>query len=126
MKANAHNSRAAVSVIILGYLISIAGALSVFSVPVTVSLVTLLSGGGITALASRRDHSAPRFTLSMWIAWLVGSAVILGALWLIGEDTVRHWTPHPAGYQIVWLIVLTLFRHLHHIFRREVSTPSTA
>jgi hypothetical protein len=127
MKSNTPIPGAArVSVIIVGYLIAIAGALSVFSVPLSVSLLTLVAGCGVTALASRRDYSMPRFSWRTGIVWVAGSAVILGVLWLIGEDRVRHWAPHPAGYHLVWLICLALFRHLRRIFHHGSSSPHAA
>jgi hypothetical protein len=127
MKSNAHiPSASRVCVIIVGYLIAIVGALSVFSVPLSVSFLTLVAGCGVTALASRRDYSAPSFTWRTGLFWVAGSAVILGVLWLIGEDRVRHWTPHPAGYQVVWLICLALFRHLRQIVHHDSSSPHAA
>jgi len=127
MKSNAQiPSASRVSVIIVGYLIALVGALSVFSVPLSVSLLTLVAGWGMTALASRRDYAAPRFTWRTGLVWVAGSAVILGVLWLIGEDRVRHWTPHPAGYQVVWLICLALFRHLRQIFHHDSLSPHVA
>ena len=123
MKSNAHLPNALqVCVIVVGYLIAIFGALSVFRFPLAVSLLTLVAGLGVVTLASRRGYSPPRFTWRTGLVWVAGSAVILGVLWLIGEDRVRHWTPHPAGYQVVWLICLVLFRHLRQIFHHGASS----
>jgi len=127
MKSNAQiPSASRVSIIIVGYLIAIVGALSVFSAPLSVSLLTLVAGCGVTALASRRGYSAPPFTWRAGFVWVAGSAVILGVLWLIGEDRVLHWKPHPAGYQVVWLISFALIRHLRHIFHHDSSSPHAA
>ena len=110
-------------VIILGYLITIAGAFSMFSVPLLATLLIIAAGGLMIDLVSRRDYPAPRHTWRSMLVWIAGSAVIMGVLWLIGEDRVRHWTPHPAGYQIVWFFCLNLFRHLRQIYHPVSSSP---
>ena len=127
MTSNAHiPSASRVCVIVVGYLIALFGALSVFRLPQAVSLLMLVAGLGVVALASRRGYSPPRITWRTGLVWVAGSAVILGVLWLIGEDRVRQWTPHPAGYQVVWLICLSLLRHLRHIFHHDFSAPHAA
>ncbi|MCI0351589.1 MAG: hypothetical protein L0Z53_19375, partial [Acidobacteriales bacterium] len=100
--------------------------LSVFRIPLSVSLLTLVAGLGVVALASRRGYSAPRFTWRTALVWVAGAVVILGVLSLIGKDRVRHWTPHPVGYQIVWLVCVSMFRHLRQIFRDDLSSPYAA
>lgn len=106
-----------------GYLTALAGALSFFSIPLSLTFSTLIAGCGVTALASRREYAPPRFTWRSMLVWIMGSAVILGGLWLAGEERVRYWKPHPAGYQVAWLISLSLFRHLLHILRPEPAVP---
>ena len=115
-----------VFVIVIGYLLAIFGALSMFRVSLSVSLLILVAGLSVVVLASRRGYSVPRFTWRTWLVWVAGSAVILGVLWLIGEDRVRQWTPHPAGYQGVWLISFCLFRHLLQIFHHDSSSSATS
>jgi len=121
MNSNAQNPSALrISVIIVGYLIAIVGALTMFSVPLSLTLLISVAGCGVTALASRRDYSGPRFTWRTVLVYVAGCAVILGVLRLIGEDRVRQWTPHPAGYQVVWIFCLTMFQHLRYLFHHEL------
>jgi hypothetical protein len=123
MKPNAPPPSATrLCVIFLGYLIAIAGALSFLSVPLYVTFLTFIAGLGVTALGAGRDYSAQVFTWRTWLVWIAGCAVLMGVLWLIGQDRIRHWTPHPAGYQIVWLVCLTVFRHLRQILPHGPSS----
>jgi hypothetical protein len=117
-----------ISIIVLGYLISIAGALSIFSglLPFFAPLLFLTAGGAVVALGSGPDFAAPRLNWCTGLVCFAGSAVILGVLNLIGADKVRHWTPHPAGYQIVWWICVCLFQHLPWIFRHDPPSPQAA
>ena len=113
-------------VIILGYLVIIAGALSTFSVPLLVTFLIIAAGGLVIDLASRRDYPAPRNTWRSMLVWIAGCTVIMGVLWLFGQDRVRQWTPHPAGYQIVWFFCLALFRHLRQILYPDASSPQAS
>ena len=114
-----------IAIIAAGYLIALFGAVSIFSVSLTISLLTTVAGCILLALASRHGYASPRLTWRTWLVWVVGTAMILGVLGLIGEDRVRHWTPHPAGYQLAWLICLCAFRHFRQICRHE-SAPTNA
>jgi len=123
MKPNAPPPSATrLCVIIIGYLIAIAGALSFLSVPVHVTFLTFLAGLCVAALGAGRDYAGRAFTRSTWLVWIAGCAVLMGVLWLIGQERIRLWTPHPAGYQLVWLVCLTFFRHLRQILYPDASS----
>lgn len=109
-----------VGVMVVGYLIALFGALSLFRLPLGVCLLTLVAGGSVLALASRGGYSPPGLTWRTGLVWVAGSVLILGVLWLIGEDRVRNWTPHPAGYQTAWFVALSLCRHLRQIVRHDL------
>jgi len=110
-------------VIILGYLISMASALSMGSVPLLATFLITVAGGIVVDLASRRDYPIPRHTWRSMLVLIAGCVVIIGVLLLIGEDRVRHWTPHPVGYQLAWLFCLNLIRHLRQIYHPVSPSP---
>jgi hypothetical protein len=113
-------------VITVGWLLSLFGAFSVFSISLTATFLTLAAGGVVITLASRRVCPVPPPSGRDYLVWQGGgTAVIIGVLWLIGEDRVRHWTPHPAGYLPAWYFCLSAFRHLQSIARHE-SAPANA
>ena len=122
MKSNAHlPSTLRLCVIIAGYLIAIAGALSMLSDPWYIAPLGMVMGLGVSAMGAGREYAAPRHTRRSVLVWIAGCAVILGVLWLIGEDRVRHWTPHPAGYQLAWFFGLEMCRHLRQILRHGLA-----
>jgi hypothetical protein len=104
-----------IGVIASGYLVAFFGALSTWSIPLLASLLALVGGLTVASLLARGNCAAPRMGWRTFAVWIAGSAVILGILFLIGEEKVRHWTPHPAGYQIAWFVCLSAFRHLRQI-----------
>ena len=117
-------SRSRLSVILAGYGVAIAGTLTLFSLPLWVSLLILVAGAGVTALGCRGIGSGPLFTSRTLLAWLAGSLLLLAVLSLIGEDRVRRWTPHPASFQPALWVVISMVRHLLHLRRHEAPAPS--
>ena len=113
-----------VAIITIGYLITLAGVLSIFSIPISISLAMVMVGFAGTGLAARGVYAVPPVTWRVGLVWMAGSIVILGVLWLIGEDRVRHWVPHPAGYGVAWFICLCAFRHFRQIMHSEPA-PTT-
>jgi len=99
------------------------GALSILRTPLYVPLLFILIGGALAALASFRTPSMtpPPMTKLSWIVLLAGFGIVIGVLGVIGEDTVRHWTPHPAGYGVAWFACFQAVRHFRHIITTSVS-----
>lgn len=112
-----------VAVWAVGCAVAVAGALSTFNVPMYLSLLLLLAGSVILALA------APGTPAMNWRAWLVfvsGSVLIIGVLNLFGEERIRHWIPHPAGYIPAWFVCFVGFRQLWWLgHRHEVPQSFT-
>ena len=105
--------------IAVGYFLALVGNLSVFRISLVASFLTLVIGFAIVALASREAYAPPRLTWRVGLVWLIGWVMILGILNLIGEDKIRHWTPHPAGYQTAWFICLFAFLHFRQLILRS-------
>ena len=96
-------------ILVIGYLVAISAALSVFSVPLYVSFLLLVAGAVIGTLAY---GAAPAMTWRSWLVLILGCAVILGVLNLFGQERVHHWRPHPAGYIVAWFVCFHAFRHV--------------
>jgi hypothetical protein len=105
-----------------GYALMLLGALSIFSAPLYISFLFLLVGAALSVFASFRTPSMtpPPMTKLSWVVLLAGSGILLALLNVIGENTVRHWTPHPAGYGPAWFACFQAFRHFRHIITTSV------
>lgn len=106
-----------------GYVLMLLGALLILRTPLYVPFLFLMVGGALATFASFRTPwmTPPPMTKLSWIVLLAGFGIVIAVLNIIGEDTVRHWTPHPAGYGVVWLACFHAFRHFRHITTTSVS-----
>src|SRR5436309_1221793 len=88
-----------ICIMAVGWLVAIFGALSLFSVPLYFTLLLAVGGTLIGTLVYR---DAPAMTWRSWLVLIVGCVLIIGVLNTFGQDRIRHWTPHPAGYLPAW------------------------
>ena len=79
----------------IGYIVTLAGVLSIFTIPFYASLA-LMAVGAVIALLS--DGTKIPMTRNSWIVLLAGCVLIFCVLTLFGQDRIRNWTPFPAGY----------------------------
>jgi len=100
---------------VLGFAVLLFATLSLFSLPLYMTTISLVAGAILCAVVSIRQ---PTMTRSSWIVLVAGMILIFGVLYLIGEDRVRHWRPHPAGYFPAWIVCFHAFRHIRHAFAR--------
>jgi len=116
-------------VIAVGYFIALFGALSIFRIHQLWTLIILCAGLVLVAVGQKGVNIPKIDARQNWFFWLavrlLGATVIVGILLLIGEDRIRQWTPHPAGYVPAWLILVQALQHLQY-FYRYVSTPPKA
>jgi len=107
----------------VGYVLALIGVLCVFTIPLYASLLVLVSGAVIGSLAYR---PTPVMTWQSWTVLIGGYALILGVLCLFGDEKVRHWTPHPAGYIPGWMACFYAFRHIRFAFRQPAVVSHSA
>jgi len=100
----------------IGWVVSIAGALSLFSVPLYLTFLSLVLGTVTCALAYR---STPAMTWRSWFVLVIGSILIMVILSLFGEERIRRWIPHPAGYIPAWFGSFHAFRQLRHLLHHQ-------
>jgi hypothetical protein len=103
-----------VSILVVGWTVAIAGALSIFSVPLYLSFVLLVGGTTLGALAYRNP---PPMTWRSWAMLIAGCVIIICVLNLFGQERIRHWTPHPAGYIPAWFVCFHAFQQMRHLLR---------
>jgi len=123
MTATAHPSPAAgnppspvrIALAVLGWILMLGAALSLLIVPFSVTFLLFAAGTVIVFVAFR---PSPPMTWRSWIAFFAGPVVIIAVLSLFGDDRIRQWRPHPAGYIPAWFICLNAFRHFRHMFSR--------
>ncbi len=106
-----------------GWLVAIFGALSLVSVPLYLAFLLLIAGTVIGSLAYR---GGPPMTWGAWVVVIGGCALIVGALSLFGQETVRHWTPHPAGYIPAWVGCFHAFRQVRYLLIQHDKAPEAA
>jgi len=117
-------SRLRIAGLALSYAVLLLGVLSLFTVPLYVAAISFAGGVILFRVVSLRE---PTMTWSSWITVVAGMIVIFGVLYLVGEERVRQWRPHPAGYIPAWLVCFHAFRHIRHVISgRESATPKTA
>ncbi len=107
-----------ISILVVGYLVALFGALSIFSVQLYISFLLLIAGGVVATLALR---PTPAMTPRSWLVLLAGCVVILVVLYLFGEERVRQWRPHPAGYTPTWFVCFNAFRQIRRVVSHEES-----
>jgi hypothetical protein len=122
MKQNA-TSWSRVAALGVGYFVTLAGVLSIFSIPLYTSLLLIAVGTVILLLS---DRTKIPMTRSSWLVLLAGCGLILCALALFGEDRIRHWTPFPAGYIPAWVACFHGFRHVRYAVLRVEGVPNVA
>lgn len=98
----------------VGWVVALAGALSTFSVPLYLTVLVLLFGALTSALAYPRT---PPMNWRSNVVLGLGGVLIIGVLELFGEERVRHWVPHPAGYIVAWFGCFYGFRQLRQLLR---------
>jgi hypothetical protein len=103
----------------MGYIISLVGVLSIFRMGMILWMFIYLAGMAVVVLASLNTYPLPKLTWRMQLVWIAGVIVIIGCLSYIGDDRIRNWTPHPAGYQLAWLICLVAYQHMRAIIQRD-------
>jgi len=108
----ARTSRRRICFLILGYLVTLAGCCFFFSL----LMVYLLAAGCAIMVVASIGVPQPRVTWRSTVTATLGCAIIIGVLSLFGQDRVRTWRPHPAGYIPAWLLCLYAFRQLREIF----------
>jgi len=118
------HSPARVCCVVMGYIISLVGALSIFRIGMLQCMLILVAGMVVVALASRNIYPSPKITWRIQLVWIAGVLVIIGCLSYIGDDRIRKWTPHPASYQLVWSICIVAYQHMRAIIQRD-SVPKT-
>jgi hypothetical protein len=96
----------------VGYIVTLVGVLSVFSIPFYASLL-LFAVGAVIALLS--DRTKIPMTPSSWIVLLAGGGLIFGVLAWFGDDRIHHWRPFPAGYIPAWIFSFGAFRHVRYL-----------
>jgi hypothetical protein len=106
--------------LVVSYVVMLVGVLSSMRAPMHVTVSLVLGGACLMMAAEFRTPSLghPAMRARDWMTVLAGMAVIIVVLNWIGEETVRHWTPHPAGYFGAWLFGYHVFRHFRQIVRR--------
>ena len=87
-----------------GALICIACFLSLFSVPLLLSLLALLSGSLIFTLASRGYTPPPRRSWQATLVTLGGLGVIIVVMLPVGKRTTDSGEPHPVTYGPAWIV----------------------
>jgi hypothetical protein len=107
--------------VIIGYSISLFGALSLFSVQLYISFLSLFIGAAFIMLASRTVRTNPSMTLRSWIILIAGCSVILAVFYMFGDEQVRHWRPHPVGYVPAWFTCFHAFRQIRYMLSRRAS-----
>jgi hypothetical protein len=96
----------------IGYIVTVAGVLSIFTIPFYASLVLMAVGAAITLLS---DRTKIPMTGSAWVVLLAGCVLIFCVLALFGQDRIRHWTPFPAGYIPAWFGIFHGLRHVRRL-----------
>jgi hypothetical protein len=120
-----------IALIGLGFLVMMWGSLGTFP-PSRMRLFSgLLLGLLMVLLASlsvATRYHRPSLRARLWFLALAvgGQFVILGTLDWIGEDRIRHWYPHPAGYGSAWFIFVCALYHLSGYHRQSPSDPKPA
>ena len=109
-------------ILVIGYLVAISAALSLFSVPLYVSFLLLVTGAVIGTLAYR---ATPAMTWRSWLVLILGCVVILGVLNLFGQERVRYWKPHPAGYIVAWFVCFQAFRHVRFLLSQHDTVTNS-
>ena len=105
-------SRPRIVGVIISYIALLAGVLSIFAVPIYVSLTLMVVGAGIGLVS---DHTKIPMSRIAWIVLIGGWVLILCIVGLYGHDRILHWRPHPAGYIPAWAILFHGVRHVRHL-----------
>lgn len=115
--------RLRIAVLAVGYGVALFGALSVFSFPFYVMLISFVAG--IMLCASVRLQP-PTLTRRSQFVLFAGMLVVYGVLCVFGNERVRQWRPHPAGYMPAWTVCFFAFRHFWHLLsqREHVTTKN--
>lgn len=108
--------------IALGYGIALLGGLTMFLVPLHVSVVMLFLGG-LLALAS--FIKPPPMNRTSGLVYLAGCAVLAIAVWFLGTDRISHWRPMPFGMLISWMCCFHGFRHIRYALSQNRMSRST-
>ncbi|HEY8960687.1 MAG TPA: hypothetical protein VIM57_00675 [Luteolibacter sp.] len=110
-------SKARIAFIALGYALALTGALSLFRwLPFPVAIGIEVGGLILVTLSGFTDpRLVPLFRWRHVLIWLAGALAILSGLLSSGEENVHAWTPHPGGYQQLWLLLLAAFIHFRRI-----------
>lgn len=105
----------------IGYSLCLFGALSTLSIPLYISFLAILFGGTLVILASpKKAYAVPPMTFRSWIFVIAGMAVIFAVLAFFGDDQVRRWRPHPAGYIPAWWICFHVCRQFRYMLSSHV------
>jgi hypothetical protein len=109
-------SRSRITAVALGYIVMLAGALSLFTLSFYSTFGLLAIGTAITLLS---DRTSIPMTRTSWTLLLAGFVVIFCVLSLFGQERIRHWTPFPAGYIPAWMAIFHGFRHIRHLLLQQ-------
>jgi hypothetical protein len=104
---------------ILGYLLMLAGTLSIFRIPFYLSFLLITAGAAIGWLA---HCPMPVMTWYSWLILIGGCVVIFSVLSAFGTERIRHWSPHPAGYIPTWFMAFHIVRQIRYMFSRYSAT----
>jgi hypothetical protein len=111
MKQNA-SSWFRVAIVAIGYIVTLVGVLSIFSIPFYVSLLLLAVG---TVMVLLTDRTSIPMTRNSWIVLIAGCGLIYCVLAFFGNDRIHHWRPFPAAYIPAWFGSFHAFRHVRYL-----------
>jgi hypothetical protein len=98
--------------ILLGGIMGIGAALTTFSIPILATIL-LITTAIVPALIFKKlgFPSQCSFKRRMGLIWIAGCILIILVLSYFGNERIRQWRPHPAGYQIAWgFLLMTIYQ----------------
>jgi hypothetical protein len=115
-------SEARIFSLVLGYLIAFGAAMSLLSVPLYDTF--LLFAAGAVVIWFAHCATPPVTTWRSWSVLIGGCVLLIGVLSLFGQERIRHWTPHPAGYIPAWFILFSAIRHFWYLLVHNEARPT--